>query len=61
MASTPPYKLRRLSRDAVITLTVIETREWRLRHAVATSLVRLASWVLGAGFRVHVADAEKVK
>ena len=43
---------RRMSKDFELTVTVTMTREWRIRQAVALSLVKLAAWVLGGRARV---------
>lgn len=46
------YKLRKMSHEITITVTFVETREWKLRKWIAKQLIVLASKVLGCGIEV---------
>lgn len=53
MASTTAnVKIRKLPQDVVLTMTVIETPEFKVRVWAAKSLIRLASLILGCRFEV---------
>ena len=48
------YKLRKLSKESVMTFDITVTREFELRVKVAVLLMRLASWLLGIKFESTV-------
>lgn len=50
--------LRRLNQNVTMTVTLTETREWRLRRWLALGLIRMATTVLGC--RLDIADSQEM-
>lgn len=46
------YKMRKMSHEIKLEVTLVETREWKLRKWLAKQLILLAAKVLGCGIEV---------
>lgn len=47
------YKLRKLSPEIIMNITLVETKEYKIRRAVALWLIKLATIILGCGIEVE--------
>lgn len=45
-------QVNKLSADMVMHITIVESREFRIRKAIALWLLKMATWVLGCGLEV---------
>ena len=50
-------RLNRLPNNVTMHVTIVETREFRLRTWIAKQLLRLAAWVLGCGIEVNTNES----
>lgn len=44
--------IKKLSKNFTLIVTIHETRQWKLRKAFATLLIKLAAKILGCGIRI---------
>lgn len=58
MAAPAHVDIRRLNQNVTMTVTLTETREWRVRRWLALGLIRLATTVLGC--RLEIADSQEM-
>lgn len=58
MAAPAHVDIRRLNKNVTMTVTLTETREWRVRRWLALGLIRMATTVLGC--RLEIADSQEM-